>query len=105
MTTIGFIASARWGDGVLHLSNGGSRAFHLVGAKILETGAASDNFVAEVYNLKNVGDFAGAYYGASTGIRAGKLGKSEGVFNNANCVIVKVRIAVFLLGRGAGRTC
>jgi len=90
--TIGFMVSARWGDGFLTLDNGEKRRFHLVGAKALETGVAANDFEGEVYNLKNVDDFAGTYYGASTNINLGKLGKGEGIVNNARCVIVKLRM-------------
>jgi hypothetical protein len=92
ITTIGFLASARWGDGVLVLENGDHLRFHLVGAKALETGVAKNNFVGEVYNLKNVDDFEGTYWGASTNINLGTLGKGEGIVNNARCVVVKLRL-------------
>ncbi len=90
--TIGFLASARWGDGALVLEGGEHRRFHLVGAKALETGAAKNNFVGEVYNLKNAGDFEGTYWGASRNINLGTLGKGEGVVNNNRCVVVKLRM-------------
>lgn len=90
--TIGFMISARWGDGVLTLDNGARRRFHLVGAKALETGVAANDFEGEVYNLKNVDDFEGTYYGASKNINLGSLGKGEGIVNNARCVIVKLRM-------------
>lgn len=92
VTTIGFIASARWGDGVLTLNNNKQRRFHVVGAKALETGVAANDFVGEVYNLKNVDDFAGTYYGASKNINLGTLGEGEGVVNNARCVVIKLRM-------------
>ncbi len=92
ITTIGFLFSARWGDGVLSLANGEQRRFRLIGAKALETGAAMNDFEGEVYNLKNVNDFEGIYYGASSNINLGTLGKGEGVANNARCVIVKYRM-------------
>ena len=92
ITTIGFLASARWGDGVLTLDNGEQRKFHMVGAKALETGVAENDIEGEVYNLKKVDDFEGTYYGASTGITVGALGKGEGMVNNARCVIVKYRM-------------
>ncbi len=90
--TIGFIVSARWGKGVLTLDNGDQRRFHMVGAKALETGAAKNDFVGEVYNLENVGDFEGTYWGASKNINLGPLGKGEAVANNARCVVIKLRM-------------
>ena len=92
VTTIGFMVSARWGDGVLTLNNGDQHRFHLVGAKALETGAAANDFVGEVYNLRKVDDFKGTYFGASQNINLGTLGKGEGVVNNVRCVIVKFRM-------------
>ena len=92
VTTIGFLVSARWGKGVLTLDNGDQRRFHVVGAKALETGAAANDFEGEVYNLKNVDDFEGTYYGASTNINLGTLGKGEGIVNNARCVVIKYRM-------------
>ena len=92
LKTIGWLVSARWGNGALILANGDHRKFHMVGAKALETGAAKNNFVGEVYNLKNVDDFEGTYWGASTNINLGTLGKGEGVVNNAKCVVIKFRM-------------
>jgi len=92
ITTIGFIASARWGNGVLVLESGDHLRFHMVGAKALETGAAKNNFVGEVYNLNNVDDFEGTYWGASKNINLGPLGKGEGIVNNARCVVIKIRM-------------
>ena len=91
--TIGFMVSARWGNGVLTLANGEQRTFHVIGAKALETGIAKNDFVGEVYNLKNTDDFEGTYYGASTNINLGPLGKGEAVANNARCVVVKLRMS------------
>ena len=90
--TIGWLVSARWGNGVLVLENGEQLRFHLVGAKALETGAAKNSFVGEVYNLKSVDDFEGTYWGASRNINLGSLGKGEGVVNNARCVVIKLRM-------------
>ena len=61
-----------------------------LGFKILETGVAASDFEGEVYNLKDIDDFTGTYYGASGGVTA-IAGKGEAVFNNANCVIIKAK--------------
>ncbi len=90
--TIGFLVSARWGKGVLTLASGERLGFHVIGAKALETGVAENEFIGEVYNLTNVDDFEGTYYGASTNINLGPLGKGEAVANNARCVVVKLRM-------------
>ena len=86
----GFIVGARWGDGVLKLSNGETKTFDIIGAKALETGVSATDFTGEVYNLKNVADFGGTFYGASSKLTV-IAGEGEGVFNNANCVIVKIK--------------
>ena len=88
--TVGFVVGARWGDGVLKLSGGEEKPFDLYGAKMLETGVSASDFTGEVYNLKNVADFEGTYYGASSKLTI-ITGDGEAVFNNANCVIIKVK--------------
>lgn len=90
MTSIGWLAGARWGEGVMTLKSGEKRNFDILGVKLLETGAATTEFVGEVYNLKNVEDFVGTYYGAGAGITI-VTGKGDAVINNAKCVIVKVK--------------
>lgn len=91
--TIGFMVGARWGNGVLTLANGETRTFQMIGAKALETGAAKNDFVGEVYNLKNTDDFEGTYLGSSRNITVGTIGKGEGIANNDKCVVVKVRMS------------
>lgn len=90
VTSIGFLVGARWGDGVLKLNNGEERKFSIFGMKALETGAAVNDFEGEVYNLKNVNDFPGTYYGASTRISV-LASKGEGVANNKRCVVLEYR--------------
>ena len=90
VTSVGFIAGVRWGDGVLVLNDGEQRKFKLLGLKILETGVAENAFIGEVYNLKKVEDFEGNYFGASKKISIAKS-KGDGVVNNGKCVVVKFR--------------
>ena len=90
MTSIGFLVGVRWGEGVLTLNDGFQLSFDVSGAKLLETGIATANFEGEVYNLNNLEDFEGIYYGASTKITVIK-GKGELQTNNANCVFIKAR--------------
>ncbi len=89
--SIGFLVGARWGSGELRMSNGESRRFQILGLKALETGAATNNFTGEVYNLRSIDDFEGTYYGAATKISLVRS-KGEAVVNNGKCVIVKVRM-------------
>ncbi len=95
MTQIGFLVGVRWGEGVLTLNDGFQLAFDVSGGKILETGIATVNFEGEVYNLNNVKDFEGTYFGASTKITIIK-GTGELQTNNANCVFIRARS----IGRG-----
>ncbi len=90
MSSIGFLVGVRWGEGVLTLNDGFQLNFDVSGAKLLETGIATAKFEGEVYNLKNLEDFEGTYYGASTKITVVK-GKGELQTNNANCVFIRAR--------------
>ncbi len=90
MKSVGFLLGVRWGEGVLTLNDGFQLSFDVSGAKLLETGIATANFEGEVYNLTNIHDFEGTYYGASTKITVIK-GKGELRTNNANCVHIRAR--------------
>ncbi len=90
MTRIGFLLGVRWGEGVLTLNDGFQLSFDVSGAKLLETGISTAKFQGEVYNLTNLEDFEGTYYGASTKITVFK-GKGELQTNNANCVFIRAR--------------
>ncbi|MCZ6735342.1 MAG: hypothetical protein O7C65_06080, partial [Planctomycetota bacterium] len=90
MTQIGFLVGVRWGEGVLTLNDGFQLSFDVSGAKLLETGIAKANFEGEVYNLTNLHDFEGTYFGSSTKISLIK-GKGELRTNNANCVHIRAR--------------
>ena len=90
MTSIGFLVGVRWGEGVLTLNDGFQLSFDVSGAKLLETGIATAKFEGEVYNLTNLEDFEGTYWGASTKITVIK-GKGELQTNNANCVFIRAR--------------
>jgi hypothetical protein len=90
MTSIGFLVGVRWGEGVLTLNDGFQLTFDVSGAKLLETGVAKANYVGEVYNLTNIEDFEGTYWGASTKLTLVK-GKGELQTNNSNCVFIRAR--------------
>ncbi len=62
----------------------------MLGRSPLETGVAAAEFEGEVYNLSNVEDFEGTYWGASTKLTAVK-GKGELQTNNSNCVFIRAR--------------
>ncbi len=90
MTQIGFLVGVRWGEGVLTVKDGFQLSFDVSGAKLLETGIATAKFEGEVYNLTNLHDFEGTYFGSSTKISLIK-GKGELQTNNANCVFIRAR--------------
>ena len=72
------------------LKDGTEKKFKVLGLKVLETGLAANDFEGEIYNLKELKDFEGTYYGASTKISV-IASKGEGVVNNKRCVVVKLR--------------
>jgi hypothetical protein len=90
LKTIGFLVGVRWGEGVLTLNDGFQLGFDVSGAKLLETGVAKANFEGEVYNLTNIKDFEGTYWGASTKLTLVK-GKGELQTNNSKCVFIRAR--------------
>jgi hypothetical protein len=90
-TTVGFIAGVRWGSGTLTLKGGTKVNFSFKGMKALETGASVREIEGEVYNLKNIEDFIGVYYGGSQQMTMGTAGKGEAVINNSKCVVIKAK--------------
>lgn len=90
LRTIGFIAGVRWGQGTLTLNDGFKIGFDVSGGKLLETGISNANFVGEVYNLTDLEDFQGTYWGSSTKLTVVK-GKGELQTNNSNCVFIRAR--------------
>ncbi len=88
MKQIGFLVGVRWGEGVLTMNGGFQLGFDVSGAKLLETGISNAIFEGEVYNLDDVGDFEGTYFGSSTKLTLIE-GKGELRTNNANCVVIR----------------
>lgn len=86
---IGWIAGVDWGTGTLTLKDGSQHKFHFRGVKGLETGLAHASFKGEVYNLQNIEDFIGVYYGAGQNFDL-IVGKGQFVLNNSKCVVIKV---------------
>jgi hypothetical protein len=90
LKTIGFLVGVRWGEGVLTMNDGFQLGFDVSGAKLLETGIGKANFEGEVYNLDDIEDFEGTYFGSSTKLTVVK-GKGELRTNNAKCVVIRAR--------------
>ena len=90
LKTIGFMLGVRWGEGVLTLNDGFQIGFDVSGAKLLETGISNATFEGEVYNLDDLEDFQGTYWGSSTKLTAVK-GKGELQTNNSDCVFIRAR--------------
>jgi len=86
--SVGWIAGVDWGSGTLTLNDGTKHTFHYRGVKGLETGIAHANFTGEVYNLENIEDFIGVYYGAGKSFNL-VVGSGEFVVNNSKCVVIK----------------
>lgn len=87
--SIGWIAGVDWGSGTLTLADGTQHTFHYRGVKGLETGLAHASFKGEVYNLQNIEDLIGVYYGAGKNFDL-IVGSGEYVLNNSKCVVIKV---------------
>jgi hypothetical protein len=85
--SVGFMVSVHWGDGVLTLNNGETHKFSVVGGKLIETGFGETHLKGTVYNLEDIKDFPGVYYGSSSesalvkGPKGGIIAK-----NGSNCV-------------------
>jgi hypothetical protein len=90
VTRVGFLVAVRWGDGVLTLNNGEKHKYDILGLKLVETGIAEMDLEGEIYNLKNLRDFEGVYYGSSAAATLVK-GKGEAMANNAKCVFIRAR--------------
>jgi len=95
MTTVGFLVSVRWGDGIVTLNNGETHKFRAVGGKVLETGIGETHVTGEVYNLNSIEDLNGVYYGSASqtalieGLEGGIVIK-----NSSNCVYIHGKSSV-----------
>ncbi len=87
--SVGFLVSVHWGDGVLTLNNGEAHKFKVIGGKLIETGFGETHLKGTVYNLKDIKDFEGVYYGAAseTAIVKGPKGGITAK-NSSNCVYI-----------------
>lgn len=85
----GFILSAQGGRGTLTFK-GRKYAFRIGGLGVGELGVSKINAHGEVYGLKRVEDFAGAYFQAGAGATAVK-GKGVQWLKNANGVELNLR--------------
>ena len=88
--TVGFIVSARWGEGTLTLNDGSQHRFHASGVKLIETGASEVDIKATVYNLDKLEDFEGDYGTISGGLTLIKGITGGAVLSNDNCVYIHV---------------
>jgi hypothetical protein len=87
--SVGFIASVHWGKGTVTLKNGEMHKFDIIGGKLIETGFGETHLKGTVYNLDDIKDFAGIYYGAASQSAIVK-GSKGGITakNSANCVYI-----------------
>ena len=90
LTSVAFIAGIRWGKGTLTLNSGESHNFSFQGLKLIETGATARKIEGDVYNLTDLKDFIGVYYGGSAAATVG-VGKGEVLANNSKCVVIKAK--------------
>ena len=85
----GFILSAQGGRGTLTF-RGRKYAFRIGGLGVGELGISKINAYGEVYGLRRIEDFAGAYFQAGAGATAVK-GKGVQWLKNANGVELMLR--------------
>ena len=85
-TTVGFIVSARWGEGTLTLNDGTEHKFTGEGVKLI----AEVTFKGKVYNLAKLEDFEGDYGAVSGGLTVIKGLDAGAVLSNDNCVYINV---------------
>jgi hypothetical protein len=64
--SVGFLVSVHWGKGTVTLKNGETHKFDVIGGKLIETGFGETHLKGTVYNLKDIKDFEGIYYGAAS---------------------------------------
>jgi hypothetical protein len=89
MEGVGFLAGVHWGNGTVTLKNGEAHKFDIIGGKVIETGFGETHLEGTVYNLENIEDFEGVYYGSSSssalveGPKGGIIAK-----NSSNCVYI-----------------
>lgn len=97
----GFILGVSGGEGTL-LFNGRKYFFKLGSLGVGGFGVSKTTATGEVYNLKNVDDFPGAFFQARAGYAAVE-GKGVHWLENANGVVIKLRATTkgLLLNLGA----
>jgi hypothetical protein len=89
-TQIAFIGSGNLGGGTLKYG-GKSYDFTIGGLGIGGFGISKIEAVGSVYNLKNVGDFAGAYVQGRYGLAVGKASTGELWLANSNGVELSLK--------------
>lgn len=78
-----------WGRGVLTY-RGVAHPFTVKGLNALGIGASTMNGTAEIFNLRNLNDFAGIYGAAGAVATAGTLGASGGALRNTKGVEMRL---------------
>jgi hypothetical protein len=78
-----------WGHGVLTY-RGTNYPFTVKGLNALGIGASTMNGTAEIFNLRNLSDFAGVYGAAGAVATVGTLGASGGALRNTKGVEMRL---------------
>ncbi len=86
--SVGLIVGARWGDGTMTLNDGSKHNISLSGGKIMEIGAAKQTLEGTIYNLDNMQDFPGMYYGVGGGLTLVTVGLGGVSYTNSKCVVL-----------------
>ena len=88
-TSIALGIGVSWGEGVL-IFQGNEYPFKVEGVSLADLGISRVSAVGEVYDLENVGDFAGVYSAAKAGI-ALAAGAEGLTMSNKHGVIINLR--------------
>ena len=91
-TKIGVGIGVQWGGGTLTLADGSTHEFKIDGLSLADLGVSSIEATGEVYNLKDVKEFAGSYTAPQAG---GALIKGAGwtQMKNGYGVVIAVKAA------------
>ena len=96
--TVNFVVGTNWGKGVLTVKDGSQYEFSLSGLNIAGIGVRRYKITGEVFDLKDLADFAGHYTGYEVGASLGVGGAD--VFRIKNDNGVSLALSIDLKGTG-----
>ena len=87
--SVAFIGSVQSGNGMVNFQ-GKTYPFKISGLGVGGIGISKINAYGEVYDMKDIRDFAGGYIQARTGLVVGALGKSSLWLKNSKGVYLRI---------------